>query len=75
VERKFDKTDRVGTRVHPDRSSASNALHLNAYIYSTSSVQERLMQNNGETWQDRRARLEREMVDIERRIDTKSQHV
>ena len=70
----MEKADYVASRVYDDRSTASNAPRLNAYIYSTSSVQERLMQNESETWQDRRARLEREMTETEKKIDGKSQH-
>jgi hypothetical protein len=74
MEPKFSKADYVATRIYHDRSSASSALSLNAYIYSTSSIQERLMQNKGETGQERRARLERKMAEIERRMDGKSKH-
>jgi hypothetical protein len=69
-----ESADYVATRANDGRSSASNALRLNAYIYSTSSIQERLMQSESETEQAKRARLKREMTEIERRIGGKSQH-
>lgn len=52
-------------------SSACTSLQLNAHIYSNPSVQERLMQGGNETCQDRRAMLEKELKELERKIEGK----
>ena len=52
-------------------SSASTSIQLNAHIYSNPSVQERLMLGGNETIQDRRARLEKELEELERKIEGK----
>jgi hypothetical protein len=67
----MENADYVANRENDGCSFASNALRLNAYVYSTSSVQERLMQSESETEQARRARVEKEMAEIERRIGGK----
>jgi hypothetical protein len=70
------RTDGVMISVPQDHSPASNAQaeahRLNAYIYSTSSVQERLMQNSANASQDRQVQLERELATIEKKIDGSS---
>jgi hypothetical protein len=64
------------TLVPQDHSPASNAqaeaYRLNAYIYSTSSVQESLIQNSAKASQDKQVHLEKELATIEKRIDGSS---
>jgi len=52
-------------------SSTFTSLQLNAHIYSNPSTQERLMQGENETFQERRARLEKGLKELERKIEGK----
>jgi hypothetical protein len=62
----------TSTELSSAHSSAST-LQLNAHIYSNPSIQERLMQGGNGTFQDRRARLEKELEELEKKIEGKPQ--
>jgi hypothetical protein len=63
----------TSTELSSTHSSASTSLQLNAHIYSNPSIQERLMQGGNETFQERRARLEKELEELEKKIEGKPQ--
>jgi hypothetical protein len=63
----------TSTELSSAHSSASTSLQLNAHLYSNPSIQERLMQGGNGTFQDRRARLEKELEELEKKIEGKPQ--
>ncbi|KAG4440957.1 hypothetical protein IFR05_003586 [Cadophora sp. M221] len=54
-----------GSKSRQSHAYSTDALRLNGYIYNTSSVQERLMQNAPEEPQARQVRLSTEMEELE----------